>query len=145
MVDGIALPYLPPCPVTSCVAYAGFHANEVWMSVTYWTNTRTPERQDEVMLALTLANLTDGIGEERLVGVISGIKLEEGLAPVMCAVGLLEVIVGQHRDVFRAVQNAILMPIVDDLMSTGCHHLPELNYLLRIGAGVKLFAGNSVR
>ena len=97
------------------------------------------------MLALTLANLTDGIGEERLVGVISGIKLEEGLAPVMCAVGLLEVIVGQHRDVFRAVQNAILMPIVDDLMSTGCHHLPELNYLLRIGTSVKFLACNSVR
>ena len=145
MVDCIALPYLPTRPVTSCVAYARFNADKIWMSVTDWTNTRTPERQDKVMLALAPACLADGIGEERLVGMVVGIKLEERLAPVMRSVRLLEVIVGQYANVFRAVQNAILMPIVYDLMPTGCHHLPELNYFLRIGAGVKLLAGNSVR
>jgi hypothetical protein len=47
--------------------------------------------------------------------------------------------------VFRAVQNAILMSVVDDLMPSACHHLPELNYFLSVSASVKLFAGNSVR
>jgi hypothetical protein len=47
--------------------------------------------------------------------------------------------------VFRASKNTILMPVVDDLMPSVGHHLPELNYLLRIRAGVKLFACNCVR
>jgi hypothetical protein len=69
--------------VASCVANAGFNADEVWMSVTYWPYSTTPEWQDKVMLLLALAYLTDGIGEERLVGVIVHVKLEERLAPVM--------------------------------------------------------------
>ena len=97
------------------------------------------------MLALALANLTDGIGEECLVGMIVHVKLEERLAPVMRAVGLLKVIVGQYANVFRASKNTILMPIVDDLMPSVGHHLPELNYLLRVCTSVKLFAGNCVR
>ena len=145
MVDGIALPYLPTRPVASCVAYAGFNADKVLMRVTDWTNTATPERQDKIMLAFTLAYLADGIDEEGLVSVIVHVKLEERLAPVMRTIRLLEVVVGQYANVFRAVQNAILMPIVDDLMPTGCHHFPELNYLLRISTGVKLLACNSVR
>ena len=145
MVDGIALPYLPTRPVTSCVTYAGFYADKVWMSVTDWTNTRTPEWQDKVMLALALANLSDGISEERLVGMIIHVELEEGFAPIVRAVGLLKVIVGQYANVFRAVQNAIFMPIMDDIMPSLGHHLAELNNLLRVGASVKLFAGNCVR
>ena len=97
------------------------------------------------MLELPLPNFFDSILEERLVGMVIHVKLEERLAPVMRPIGLLEVIVGQYANVFCAVQNAILMPIVDDLMPTGCHHLPELNYFLGVSAGVKLFAGNRVR
>ena len=115
------------------------------MSVTDWTNTATPEWQDKVMLALALANLTNGIGEERLICMVIHVELEEGFAPVMRAVGLLKVIVGQHANVFRASKNTILMPVVDDLMPSVGHHLPELNYLLRVCTSVKLFAGNCVR
>jgi hypothetical protein len=131
--------------VTSCVANAGFNADKVWMSVTDWTNTATPERQDKVILALALAYFTNGIGKERLVGVIVHVELEEGFAPVMRAVGLLKVIVGQYANVFRASKNTILMPVVDDFVTSVGHHLPELNYLLRVCTSVKLFAGNCVR
>jgi hypothetical protein len=69
--------------VTSCVANAGFNADKVWMSVTDWTDTRTPERQDEVMLLFALAYLANGISEEGLVCMIVHVKLEERLAPIV--------------------------------------------------------------
>jgi hypothetical protein len=69
--------------VTSCVANAGFNTDEVWMSVTDWTNTTTPERQDEIMFLLALAYLTNGVGEERLIGMVSHVELEERLAPIV--------------------------------------------------------------
>jgi len=57
----------------------------------------------------------------------------------------MEVLVCQDADVFRALQVAILMPVVNDCMSSGSHHLTKLNYLLRVSAGIKLFTRNRVR
>jgi len=76
---------------------------------------------------------------------ISGVELEERLAPIVTAIGLLEVIVSKNANVFCAVQNAIFMPVVDNLMTPVGHHFAKLNYLLRVSAGVKPFACNCVR
>jgi hypothetical protein len=75
---------------------------------------------------------------------IIGIELEERLPPVMTAITLSKVIIGQDADVFGALQVTVLMPIVDDLMAPVCHHLGKLDYLLRVGTGIKLFGCNCV-
>ena len=139
MVNRIAFPDLPSRPVTTSVANPRLNADQIGMSITDRSNSTAPERKDEVMLLLALAHLPNGIGIECLVCVILGVELEERLAPVMTAITLGKVIVCQDADVFRALQVAILMPIVDNLMPSLGHHLPEFDNLLRIGACIKLF------
>ena len=73
------------------------------------------------------------------------VELEECLAPVVTAIGLLEVIVGQYANMLRADKVRVFVTIVDHFMASICHHLAELNYLLSICTGVKLLAGNCVR
>ena len=130
--------------MSASVSDTRLHCDHVWMCVNYGTNAATPKWQDEIVLLLSLANLANSIGEERLIRMVVGIKLEERLAPVVTAVALLEVVICQYANVFSAAKNAIFMPVVDDLMSAIGHHLTKLDYLLSICTGIKLFASNCV-
>lgn len=115
------------------------------MGIADRSDSRSPERKDEVILLLALAYFSNGIGIERLVCMVIGIELEKRLPPVMTAIALGKVFVCQDVDVFSALQVTILMPVMDHLMAPVCHHLGKLDHLLRVGTSIKLLACNCVR
>jgi hypothetical protein len=55
----------------------------------------TPERQNEVVLLLPLAYFVYGVLVERLISIVVGIELEEVFAPIVVAISLLPIIIGQ--------------------------------------------------
>jgi len=144
MIDRIAFPDLPSRPMASSIANAGFNADQVRVGIADRTNSRSPERQDEVMLLLAKPNLPDGISVKGAIGVIVHVEFEERLAPIVISVSYLPVLVLQNGNMFSTIQHRIPVPVVQDLMPSGSHHLAEFDHLLRISTGVKLFAGYCV-
>jgi hypothetical protein len=70
------------------IADPRLNAYQVWMGIADRTHSRSPERQNEIVLQLPLSYLGNGIAIEGLVRMVIDIELEEGLAPVMRSVRL---------------------------------------------------------
>ena len=131
--------------MTAGVTDARLDTDHVFVGVTDWTHACTPERQDKVVASFALADFLDGILVEGPVSVITCIELEEVLAPVVAAVGYFQIFVGCDCHVLMAVEVRVFVPVMDDVMPTGLHHLGKLDDFLSVRAGDVFFVGDCVR